>query len=152
MPGKVNPVIPEVVNQVAFRGHRQRRHRHDGRRGRAAPAQRVRADHLLLPVVGHRPPARRLIVLADALRRRHHRQRELLRAEVENSIGLVTALNPFIGYEAATEVAKEALATGRGVAELVLEKGLLPPAELERILKPRDARQPHAPQGEPQDG
>jgi len=62
--------------------------------------------------------------------------RDLLLSEVENSIGLVTALNPFIGYAAATEVAKEALATGRGVAELVLEKGLLPPEELARILRP----------------
>ncbi|MEO6605264.1 MAG: aspartate ammonia-lyase, partial [Aeromicrobium sp.] len=52
------------------------------------------------------------------------------------SIGLVTALNPYIGYAAATEVAKEALATGRGVAELVLERGLLPREKLEAILKP----------------
>lgn len=40
--------------------------------------------------------------------------------------GLVTALNPYVGYEAATGIAKQALATGRGVAELVLDKGLLP--------------------------
>ncbi|MDQ3157689.1 MAG: aspartate ammonia-lyase, partial [Actinomycetota bacterium] len=61
---------------------------------------------------------------------------ELMRTEVENSIGLVTALNPYIGYAAATDVAKEALATGRGVAELVLEKGLLPPEKLAAILRP----------------
>jgi len=48
----------------------------------------------------------------------------------------VTALNPYIGYEAATDVAKEALATGRGVAELVLERGLLPRVQLEAILRP----------------
>ncbi|MYR91722.1 aspartate ammonia-lyase, partial [Streptomyces sp. SID685] len=61
---------------------------------------------------------------------------ERLRASVENSIGLVTALNPHIGYTAATEIAKEALATGRGVAELVLEKGLLPAGTLAALLRP----------------
>lgn len=61
---------------------------------------------------------------------------ETLRATVENSIGLVTALNPHIGYTAATSIAKEALATGRGVAELVLEKGMLPPEKLADLLRP----------------
>lgn len=60
----------------------------------------------------------------------------MLRAAVENSIGLVTALNPHIGYTAATDIAKEALATGRGVAELVLEKGLLPAERLAALLRP----------------
>ncbi|MGW5611246.1 aspartate ammonia-lyase, partial [Streptomyces sp. NPDC003753] len=61
---------------------------------------------------------------------------EALRASVENSIGLVTALNPHIGYAAATEIAKEALATGCGVAELVLERGLLPAETLADLLRP----------------
>ncbi|MGV9368173.1 hypothetical protein ACWDN5_46260, partial [Amycolatopsis sp. NPDC003731] len=61
---------------------------------------------------------------------------DVLRAYVENSIGLVTALNPSIGYAAATEIAKEALATGRGVAELVVEKGLIPAEELAKLLRP----------------
>ncbi|MFI0536816.1 aspartate ammonia-lyase, partial [Streptomyces scabiei] len=61
---------------------------------------------------------------------------EALRASVENSIGLVTALNPYIGYSAATDIAKEALATGRGVAELVQEKGLLPADRLRELLRP----------------
>ncbi|MFI0564974.1 aspartate ammonia-lyase, partial [Streptomyces scabiei] len=61
---------------------------------------------------------------------------EALRASVENSIGLVTALNPYIGYSAATDIAKEALATGRGVAELVQEKGLLPAETLAELLRP----------------
>ncbi|MFD7505923.1 aspartate ammonia-lyase, partial [Streptomyces sp. NPDC059850] len=61
-----------------------------------------------------------------------------LRATVENSIGLVTALNPHIGYTAATHIAKEALATGRGVAELVLEKGLLPADRLAALLRPAE--------------
>ncbi|KFF99092.1 aspartate ammonia-lyase, partial [Streptomyces scabiei] len=61
---------------------------------------------------------------------------EALRASVENSIGLVTALNPHIGYTAATDIAKEALATGRGVAELVLERGLLSAETLADLLQP----------------
>lgn len=55
---------------------------------------------------------------------------------VESSIGLVTALNPYIGYTAATDTAKEALVTGRGVAELLLEKGLLPAGRLADLLRP----------------
>lgn len=61
---------------------------------------------------------------------------EALRASVGSCIGLVTALNPHIGYTAATAIAKEALATGRGVAELVLEKGLLPAEKLAGLLRP----------------
>ena len=51
--------------------------------------------------------------------------REHCRRLVENSIGLVTALNPYIGYEKTTEIAKEAMESGRSVAEIVLEKGYL---------------------------
>jgi aspartate ammonia-lyase len=61
---------------------------------------------------------------------------EALRASVENSIGLVTVLNPHIGCTAATDIAKEALATGRGVAELVLERRLLPAEMLADMLRP----------------
>jgi aspartate ammonia-lyase len=51
---------------------------------------------------------------------------------------LVTALNPYLGYEASTSLAKEALETGRGIYELVLEKGLLTRATLDEILKPEN--------------
>lgn len=59
-----------------------------------------------------------------------------LRAQVEHSIGLVTALNPTIGYAASTKIALEALATGRGVAELVLEYNLLTKEQLDELLRP----------------
>ena len=62
--------------------------------------------------------------------------RERLRASVENSIGIVTALNPYIGYANATEVALEAHHSGRGVAELVIEKGLMTREKLDAVLKP----------------
>ena len=61
---------------------------------------------------------------------------ERLRVSVEQSIGLVTALNPYLGYAAATSIAQEALASGRGVAELVLERGLLTAERLEELLRP----------------
>ena len=62
--------------------------------------------------------------------------RERLRGSVEHSIGVVTALNPYIGYANATEVAQQALTTGRSVYELVLEKKLLSKEKLDEILQP----------------
>jgi aspartate ammonia-lyase len=136
MPGKVNPVIPEVVNQVAFQiiGH-------DMTVTMAAEAGQLQLN-AFEPVICYSLSAG-ISRLEQAVLTLAHRcvdgitaNVELLRSEVENSIGLVTALNPYIGYAAATEVAKEALATGRGVAELVLERGLLPREQLEAILRP----------------
>ena len=79
---------------------------------------------------------------------------EHLRLTVEQSIGLVTALNPHLGYATATAIAQEALATGKGVAELVLEHGLLrraahrppqpaAPGQPEQIAHPRTPKDPH---------
>jgi aspartate ammonia-lyase len=65
-----------------------------------------------------------------------------LRSSVEHSIGVVTALNPYIGYANATEVAQEALATGRSVYDLVLEKKLLSKERLDAILQPEVLTQP----------
>ena len=59
-----------------------------------------------------------------------------MRYFVENSIGIVTALVPIIGYEVATEIAREALESGRGVFEVVLERGVLTRAQLDEILDP----------------
>jgi len=68
--------------------------------------------------------------------------RERLRAMVENSIGVVRALNPHIGYANATEVAQEALVSGRSVYELVLEKKLLSKERLDEILRPEVLTRP----------
>jgi aspartate ammonia-lyase len=62
--------------------------------------------------------------------------RERLRGIVENSIGVVTALNPYIGYANATDIAQEALASGRSVYDLVLERKLLSKERLDEILQP----------------
>ncbi|MFE4639125.1 aspartate ammonia-lyase [Streptomyces sp. NPDC056773] len=136
MPGKVNPVIPEVVNQVAFEviGN-------DITITMAAEAGQLQLN-AFEPVILH-SLAKSLIHLRAACLTLAERcvegitaNTESLRAGVENSIGLVTALNPHLGYETATAIAKEALATGRGVAELVQEKRLLPADTLASLLRP----------------
>jgi aspartate ammonia-lyase len=68
--------------------------------------------------------------------------REHLRRGVENSIGIVTALNPYIGYANATEIAQEALVTGQSVYDLVLAKKLLTREQLDQILQPEVLTQP----------
>lgn len=136
MPGKVNPVIPEVVNQVAFQVIGM-----DVTVTMAAEGGQLQLN-AFEPVICYSLSSgifrmrEAMLVLARRCVDGITANEDLLRSEVENSIGLVTALNPFIGYAAATEVAKEALVTGRGVAELVLEKGLLPREKLEQILQP----------------
>lgn len=135
MPGKVNPVIPEVVNQVAFEviGN-------DVTITMAAEAGQLQLN-AFEPIILHLSESithlrTACLTLAERCVTGITANTEVLRAAVENSIGLVTALNPHIGYTAATDIAKEALATGRGVAELVLEKGLLPAERLAALLRP----------------
>ena len=67
---------------------------------------------------------------------------EVCRRYVHDSIGVVTALNPIIGYKNSTKIAKEALETGRGVYELVLEHGILSKKDLDTILKPENMIKP----------
>ena len=136
MPGKVNPVIPEVVNQIAFEiiGN-------DLTVTFAAEAGQLQLNafepiiaHSLFKSVNHLQ--RGCLILADRCVDGITANRAHLRALVENSIGLVTALNPYIGYAMATEVAKDALESGRSVYELVLEKKLMTKAELDAVLQP----------------
>ncbi|WP_084718011.1 aspartate ammonia-lyase [Streptacidiphilus carbonis] len=138
MPGKVNPVIPEAVNQVAFRviGH-------DTTVTMAAEAGQLQLN-AFEPVIAH-SLLDSLSQLGSACRTLTERcvagitaDPEHLRRNVDRSIGTVTALNPFIGYTAAGSVAAEALATGRGVRELVLERGLLTVAQLDELLRPEN--------------
>ena len=136
MPGKVNPVIPEVVNQVCFNiiG------------GDVTVTMAAEAGQLQLnvfePIIAYK-----LLSGIHELRQAIHvlkdkcivgitANADRMRWFVENSIGVVTALLPVIGYEKATEVAKEALASGRGVTEIVLERGWLTREQLDDILRP----------------
>ena len=72
---------------------------------------------------------------------------DFLAASVRNSIGLVTALNPYIGYEASARIAKAAHATGRSVYDLVLEGGLLTRDQLDDLLRPENLTRPRAQPG-----
>jgi aspartate ammonia-lyase len=142
MPGKVNPVIPEVMNQIAFEviGN-------DVTVTLAAEAGQLQLN-AFEPVIAHSlfKSLTHLRNGCDTLRARCitgiTANRERLRASVENSIGIVTALNPYIGYENATTIAREALASGRSVYELVLERKLLSRERLEEILKPEVLTRP----------
>jgi aspartate ammonia-lyase len=142
MPGKVNPVIPEVVNQIAFKviGND------------LSVTLAVEAGQLELNVMEPlivQSLFESIEMLKSGMETLSYRcvkgitaNVERCRSMVENSIGLVTALNPLLGYETSTQLAKEALATNRGVYELVLEKKLLSREELDEILKPENMIKP----------
>lgn len=142
MPGKVNPIIPEVVNQVAFEviGN-------DITVTLAAEAGQLELN-VMEPVIAYNlftsldMLGRACRTLADRCVAGITANREVCRRMVENSIGLVTALNPYIGYEKSSQVADEALKSGRSVYEIVLEKGYLSQAELEEILSPENMTRP----------
>jgi aspartate ammonia-lyase len=136
MPGKVNPVIPELVNQIAFEviGN-------DTTVTFAAEAGQLQLNafepiiaHSLFKSVLHLRKGCK--ALADHCIDGITANRDTLRASVERSIGIVTALNPYIGYANATEIAAEAHLSGRGVAEIVLERKLMSPEQLADVLRP----------------
>ncbi len=142
MPGKVNPIIPEVVNQVAFEviGN-------DLTITMAAEAGQLELN-VMEPVIAYNLFTS-LDLLGRACRTLTERcimgitaNREICRRMVEHSIGLVTALNPYIGYEKSTEIANLALTTGDSVYEIVLEKGYLTKAKLDEILSPENMIRP----------
>jgi len=138
MPGKVNPVIPEAVNQVAFEviGN-------DLALTLAAEAGQLQLN-VMEPLIAYKIlDSIRLLTRAMDMLREHcidgiSANEAHCRQLVEQSIGLVTALNPYIGYENATRIAKIALDTGRGVLELVREEKLLDDATLADILRPEN--------------
>ena len=145
MPGKINPVIPEVVNQIAFEviGN-------DMTVTMAAEAGQLQLN-AFEPIIAYSlfrsiPHLKQgCIVLARqcvaGITANHARLAETVR----QTIGIVTALNPYIGYEKSSALAQEAHATGRGVYELVLEKGWLSKHELDSILSPENLTQPRPP-------
>jgi aspartate ammonia-lyase len=145
MPGKVNPVIPEVVNQVCF----------DIIGGDLTVTMAAEAGQLQLnvfePVIAFRLLAgissltNACVVLRERCVDGITANPERMRWFVEHSVGIITALVPIIGYERSTEIAREALDTGRGVYELVMERKLLTREELDRALNPEAMTGPHAP-------
>jgi aspartate ammonia-lyase len=142
MPGKVNPVIPEVVNQIAYKvvGN-------DLTVSMAAEAGQLQLN-VMEPVIAH-SLFESIEILKNGMMTLMHRCIDGITANeyvcktlVQNSIGLVTALNPVLGYETSTALAKEALESGRGVYELVLEKGLLSKSKLDQLLDPENMIKP----------
>ncbi len=142
MPGKVNPIIPEVVNQVAFEviGN-------DLTISMAAEAGQLELN-VMEPVIAYNLFTS-LDILGRACRTLTERciegitaNRDVCRKMVENSIGLVTALNPLLGYETSSEIAAEAIRTGRSVYDIVLERGVMTKAELDDALSPEAMTRP----------
>ena len=138
MPGKVNPVIPEVTNQVCFKviGN-------DTTVAFAAEAGQLQLN-VMEPVI-----AESILESQTWLTNAMNTLREkcivgiTVNADhcyemVNNSIGMVTALNPYIGYKTSTKVAKEALETNRSVYDIVLEKGLMTQEKLDEALDPKN--------------
>ncbi|MGH8765220.1 MAG: aspartate ammonia-lyase [Burkholderiales bacterium] len=143
MPGKVNPVIPEVVNQVAFEviGN-------DITVTMAAEAGQLQLNafepviaHSLFKSISHLAAACR--TLGERCVRGITANRERARHLLDSSTALVTALNPYIGYARSSEIAKEALATGKRVYDLVLEKKLMTRKDLDALLQPEMLTRPH---------
>lgn len=142
MPGKVNPVIPEVMNQICFKVFGN-----DTTIAFASEAAQLELN-VMEPVLVESlvESAKWLTAGLNTLRvecidgitanEKH------CRALVENSIGIVTALKPYIGYANSTEVAKEALETGESVYNLVLAKKLLSKQQLDKILDPKHMIKP----------
>lgn len=142
MPGKVNPVIPELVNQVCYQvmGY-------DAVVSMAAEASELElcmAEPIIAYDLLHGMMILKNACVTLAARCISHIEanRDVCRGYVENSIGLVTALVPSIGYEQSAAIAKEALKTGASVYNLVLEKELLSQEELDEMLRPENMTDP----------
>ena len=142
MPGKVNPVIPEVMNQICFK---------------------VIGNELCVTMAGEAAQME-LNVMEPVMVQCCFESAELMMNgfrtlrtlcvegitaneehcinEVHHSIGVVTALNPVIGYKNSTKIAKEALETGKGVYQLILDHGILTKEEIDQILSPENMIHP----------
>src|SRR4051795_13508792 len=143
MPGKVNPVIPEVVNQIAFEviGN-------DITVTMAAEAGQLQLN-AFEPIIAH-SLFKSLQHLATGCRTLTDRCVKGITANVararfllDESTALVTALSPVLGYARSTEIAREALATGEKVFDLVLSKNLMTRKQLEEVLEPERLTKPH---------
>lgn len=143
MPGKVNPVIPEVVNQICFKviGN-------DVTVSFAAESGQLQLN-VMEPVMVHSVFTSIRILMKGMNRLRTlcvdgiTANADQCKSMVLNSIGIVTALNPTIGYENSSRIAKRALDEQRSVYDLVLEEELLTQEELDRLLQPEMMIKPH---------
>jgi aspartate ammonia-lyase len=142
MPGKVNPVIPEVMNQICFKviGN-------DTTITMAADAAQLELN-VMEPVIVYSlfesfewlmsgmKTLKELCIDGITANEEHCKEMVL------NSIGIVTALNPHIGYKNATKIAKEALETGASVYDLIISQKILTKAQVDKILLPENMIKP----------
>ena len=142
MPGKVNPVIPEVVNQVAFHviGN-------DMTVAMAAEAGQLELN-AFEPIIFYKlfqsveTIACAVHTLVDNCISGITANEQHCKDMVENSVGIITAICPYVGYEKAANVAKEAIRTGKSVRELVIRDKLLTKEQLDIILNPVSMTEP----------
>lgn len=142
MPGKVNPVIPEVVNQVAFNAIGN-----DMTITMAAEAGQLELN-AFEPIIFYclfqsidtiayavNTFVDNCVIGITANETRCH-------YFVENSVGIITAICPYVGYQKAAEIAKEAIKTGESVRKLIIEKGLLTKKQMDEIMDPVQMTEP----------
>jgi len=143
MPGKVNPVIPEVVNQIAFEvigNDITVTMAAEGGQLQLSAVEPIIA-HSLLKGLAHLAAGCR--VLGERCVSGITANRERTQRLLDDSTALVTALNPYIGYARSSAIAQEALATGKRVYDLVLEKKLMTRVDLDAVLQPEALTRPH---------
>lgn len=136
MPGKVNPVMPELMNQICYKVM-----------GNDVTVGIASRDGLL-QLNAYEPVVAVSIMESQALFYKSiplfrincidgiTANEKILKQNIERSVGIVTALNPVLGYEKTTELAKEALASGKGILELIREKNLLTEEQIQKLLDP----------------
>lgn len=142
MPGKVNPVMPEVINQVAFQviGN-------DLTISAASEAGQLELN-VMEPVLFFNLIQSLSImsnvftVFTDHCLKGITANESRLKEYVEKSVGILTAVNPHIGYETAAKIAKEAIVTGASIRELCLKYGVLTEEQLDKILDPYEMTHP----------
>ena len=142
MPGKVNPVIPEVVNQVAFNAIGN-----DMTITMAAEAGQLELNafepiifYCLFQSIDTIAYAVNTFVDNCVIGITANETR--CRYFVENSVGIITAICPYVGYQKAAEIAKEAIKTGESVRKLIIEKGILTKEQMDEIMDPVQMTEP----------
>jgi aspartate ammonia-lyase len=136
MPGKVNPVIPEVVSMVCFRVIGS-----DLTVSMGAEAGQLQLNAFEPVIAACIFEAQTMFINAARTLRVHcvdgiTANADVLKHYVEYSIGTVTALNPVIGYDKSTELAAEAMKTGKGILDLIREKKILSETQIKDVLDP----------------
>ena len=145
MPGKVNPSVPEMVNQVCFQVIGC-----DATIAAACDAGQLELNVMMPVIAWNALHASNILTQAlsvfrtrtvEGLEADADRCRELL----DRSTAVATALSPYLGYATTAEIAKAAVATNRSIRDLVLERGLMPADQLDRVLSPRAMTEPGVP-------